>query len=86
MIDAIVGLVPDPRRGPTPYKRSLDYVFTFPPQEFRLDRGDAEHAAVSRGERLHGSGCRPQHVDDDGDVGGAQVAAREGDIDHAAAP
>ena len=27
---------------PMPFKRSLDYAFTFPPQEFRLDTGDAE--------------------------------------------
>ena len=41
--DAIAGLVRDARRRPPiPYKRSLDYTFTFPPQEFRLDLGDAE--------------------------------------------
>jgi predicted RecB family nuclease len=40
--DALAGLVRDESRAPVAYKRSLDYSFTFPPQEFRLDTGDAE--------------------------------------------
>jgi uncharacterized protein len=40
--DALAGLVRDPTRPPTPYKRSLDYTFTFPAQEFRLEAGEAE--------------------------------------------
>jgi uncharacterized protein len=39
--DAIAGLVRDETFEPRPYKKSLDYRFTFPPQEFRLDKGDA---------------------------------------------
>lgn len=40
--DAIAGLVPDQTRPPVAFKRSLDYTFTFPAQEFRLDSGVAE--------------------------------------------
>lgn len=40
--DAIAGLTPDPEWQPQPHKRSLDYRFTFPPQEFRLGTGDAD--------------------------------------------
>ena len=40
--DALAGLIRDETRPPTPYKRSLDYSFTFPAQEFRLDLGAAE--------------------------------------------
>jgi predicted RecB family nuclease len=40
--DAIAGLVADPTRPPVAVKRSLDYTFTFPAQEFRLDAGVAE--------------------------------------------
>lgn len=40
--DALAGLELDQSIAPTPYKRSLDYTFRFPAQEFRLDRGDAE--------------------------------------------
>lgn len=47
--DAIGGLVPDENRPPTPHKRSLDYSFTFPDQEFRLDRGDAEDPTTGEG-------------------------------------
>ena len=32
----------DASRPPTPSKRSLDHAFTFPPQEFKLDKGGAE--------------------------------------------
>jgi predicted RecB family nuclease len=47
--DAIGGLIRDHSRTPTPYKRSLDYTFTFPPQEFRLDRGDADDPTTGEG-------------------------------------
>jgi len=40
--DAIAGLVRDHSLPPTPYKRSLDYTFTFPTQEFRLKPGAAD--------------------------------------------
>ena len=40
--DALAGLVRDDSRPPAPHKRSLDYAFTFPAQEFRLDTGGAE--------------------------------------------
>jgi len=38
---ALAGLVRDETRVPVAVKRSLDYTFTFPAQEFRLDLGDA---------------------------------------------
>ena len=37
--DALSGLVRMSDVEPVPYKRSLDYAFTFPPQEFKLDIG-----------------------------------------------
>jgi predicted RecB family nuclease len=37
--DALSGLVRIADVDPIPYKRSLDYAFTFPPQEFKLDLG-----------------------------------------------
>jgi predicted RecB family nuclease len=37
--DALSGLVRMHDVEPIPYKRSLDYAFTFPPQEFKLDLG-----------------------------------------------
>jgi predicted RecB family nuclease len=40
--DALAGLVRDETCPPAPYKKSLDYTFTFPPQEFRLDVGSVE--------------------------------------------
>ncbi len=40
--DALAGLERDERIAPMPHKRSLDYVFRFPAQEFRLDVGQAE--------------------------------------------
>ena len=40
--DAIAGLVPDTTWPPIAFKRSLDYTFTFPAQEFRLGTGVAE--------------------------------------------
>jgi predicted RecB family nuclease len=40
--DALAGLVLDESIAPTPFKQSLEYTFSFPPQEFRLDKGDAQ--------------------------------------------
>ena len=40
--DALAGLVREEAVRPVPYKRSLDYTFSFPAQEFRLDLGDAQ--------------------------------------------
>lgn len=40
--DAVAGLKRAEDAPPTEYKRSLDYEFSFPPQEFRLDLGKAE--------------------------------------------
>jgi predicted RecB family nuclease len=40
--DAIAYLEPDLAHPPVPFKRSLDYSFTFPTQEFRLKPGDAD--------------------------------------------
>jgi uncharacterized protein len=40
--DALSGLVPDPGRRPTPFKRSLDHALVFPAQEFKLGLGDVE--------------------------------------------
>ena len=37
--DALSGLIRMNDVEPVPYKRSLDYAFTFPPQEFKLDLG-----------------------------------------------
>ena len=40
--DAIAYLEPDLAHPPVPFKKSLDYSFTFPVQEFRLKPGDAD--------------------------------------------
>lgn len=40
--DAIAYLEPDLDHPPVPFKRSLDYSFTFPVQEFRLKPGEAD--------------------------------------------
>jgi predicted RecB family nuclease len=40
--DAIAYLQPDLDHPPVPFKRSLDYSFTFPVQEFRLKPGEAD--------------------------------------------
>jgi predicted RecB family nuclease len=40
--DAIAHLEPDLEQPPVPYKKSLDYSFTFPIQEFRLKPGAAD--------------------------------------------
>jgi predicted RecB family nuclease len=65
--DALAGLERDESRPPVPVSRSLDYAFTFPPQEFRLDTGavrdpttgetfklvsiEEEHVVLRRGAR-----------------------------------
>ena len=56
--DALAGLVRDESRAPVPYKRSLDYTFTFQPQEFHLDTGDAEDPTT-------GVGYTVVHVEED---------------------
>ncbi len=47
--DALAGLERAEDISPTPYKRSLDYAFSFPAQEFRLDKGDAEDPTTGEG-------------------------------------
>ena len=50
--DAIAGLVRDESILPTQFKRSLDYTFTFPAQEFRLDKGDAQDPTTGEGHKV----------------------------------
>jgi uncharacterized protein len=50
--DALAGLVRDESCPPVPYKNSLDYTFTFPPQEFRLDVGDAQDPTTGEGHKI----------------------------------
>jgi predicted RecB family nuclease len=50
--DALACLVRDETRAPTAYKRSLDYAFTFPTQEFRLDLGEVEDPTTGDGHKL----------------------------------
>jgi uncharacterized protein len=71
--DALAGLIRDGTRPPWPYKRSLDYTFTFPAQEFRLDVGDAEDPTT-------GEGFTVVHVDED------QVVLRRGNTKPAPEP
>lgn len=47
--DAVAGLRRIEEIPPTPWKQSLDYVFSFPPQEFRLGTGDAEDPTTGEG-------------------------------------
>jgi uncharacterized protein len=47
--DAVAGLVRDESRPPVPNKLSLEYAFTFPPQEFRLKAGDADDPTTGQG-------------------------------------
>jgi predicted RecB family nuclease len=47
--DAIGGLEPDPKREPFPVKRSTGYPMIFPPQETRLDDGDAVDPVTREG-------------------------------------
>jgi predicted RecB family nuclease len=47
--DAVAGLRRVEEIPPTPWKQSLDYVFSFPPQEFRLGTGDAEDPTTGEG-------------------------------------
>lgn len=46
--DAVASLKRDEDISPTPWKQSLDYVFSFPPQEFRLETGDAEDPTTGK--------------------------------------
>jgi uncharacterized protein len=50
--DALGGLVRDETRPPVPHKRSLDYTFTFPPQEFRLDVGGVQDPTTGEGHKI----------------------------------
>ena len=47
--DAIAYLEPDLDHPPAPFKRSLDYSFTFPVQEFRLKPGVADDPTTDEG-------------------------------------
>jgi uncharacterized protein len=51
-LDALGSLRPDPSLPPTPFARSLDYAFTFPPQEFRLSLGDVIDPATDSSHKL----------------------------------
>jgi predicted RecB family nuclease len=55
--DAVAGLMRDEAIPPTPWKQSLDYVFSFPPQEFRLGTGDAEDPTTGKKYKVVGSGA-----------------------------
>lgn len=46
--DAIAYLEPDRAHPPVPIKKSLDYSFTFPVQEFRLKPGDADDPTTDK--------------------------------------
>lgn len=46
--DVVAGLERDQGVPPVPQKRSLDYAFTFPPQEFKLDLGDKRDPTTKR--------------------------------------
>jgi uncharacterized protein len=50
--DALAGLVLDETEPPVPYKRSLDRRYTFPPQEFKLDKGQAEDPTTGEGHNV----------------------------------
>ena len=50
--DALACLERDHSVPPVPYKRSHDYTFTFPPQEFRLDTGDAQDPTTGDGYKV----------------------------------
>jgi uncharacterized protein len=56
--DALACLERDLNRPPVPAKRSLDYAFTFPAQEFRLGTGDAQDPTT-------GETCNVVQVADD---------------------
>jgi uncharacterized protein len=47
--DAIAYLEPDLDHPPVSFKKSLDYIFTFPVQEFRLKPGDADDPTTDEG-------------------------------------
>jgi predicted RecB family nuclease len=46
--DALACLELDRSIPPVPYKKSLEYTFRFPAQEFRLDKGDAEDPTTKK--------------------------------------
>lgn len=50
--DALASLRLDPSVEPTPHKNSLDYVFRFPPQEFKLGPGDVVDPTTEEGYKL----------------------------------
>jgi uncharacterized protein len=54
--DALSGLVRDESVAPVPYKKSLEYRFTFPPQEYRLDLGDAVDPETGKSHKLVAAG------------------------------
>jgi predicted RecB family nuclease len=47
--DAVAWLQRDRTIAPTPVKQSLDYAFTFPPQEVRLHSGDLQDPTTGQG-------------------------------------
>lgn len=51
--DVLAGLVRDHRLPPVPIARSLQYRFTFPPQEFKLSSGRREPDPTSEDEEEH---------------------------------
>lgn len=50
--EALAGLAIDSDWTPRPYKRSLDYRFTFPPQEFKLEPGQVLDPTTGDGHNL----------------------------------
>jgi uncharacterized protein len=50
--DALAGLVRDGSIAPTLHKRSLHYTFSFPAQEFRLDKGQATDPTTDKTYKL----------------------------------
>lgn len=50
--EAIAYLEPDPANPPTRFKHSLDYSFTFPAQEFRLNPGEADDPTTGESYRV----------------------------------
>jgi predicted RecB family nuclease len=50
--DALAYLERDDSVAPTAYKKSHDYTFTFPAQEFRLDKGDAQDPTTGQGYKV----------------------------------
>jgi predicted RecB family nuclease len=54
--DALSGLVRDESVAPVPYKKSLDYRFTFPAQEYRLEPGDVVDPETGKSYNLVAAG------------------------------